>query len=202
MITPAGPADEETARTGSETRPRLNGQRRRHHSVRQSPAPPIASTTSSGPWSPWRALVRPVVAPNTAARRNRALSTVQSRRERRAGDGSSASGAVSLLRSGRRRVMPISVGRVSAAEQPTEVDACTYFGSPGDSTCARLPVPGWPANRVIRDRTRPQRTGESHAHPRCARNRPVPLGGDWLLARPGRRRRLRRREGVDALVPE
>src|SRR5246127_4614282 len=152
MITPAGPAEEETARTGSETRPRLNGQRRRHHSARQSPAPPIASTTSSGPWSPCRSLLRPA-APNTAASRNRALSTIQSRRERRAGGGSSASGPVRLLRRRRRRVMPPSVGRVSAAEQPAEVDACTHFGRPGDSTCARLRVSGRPANRVIRDRT-------------------------------------------------
>ena len=98
--------------------------------------------------------------------------------------------------------MPPSVGRVSAAEQPAEVDACTHFGRHGDSTCARLRVSGRPANRVIRDRTRPQRTGESHAHPRRARDRPIPLGGDWLLAHPRRRRRLRRREGVDALVPE
>src|SRR5437660_7625671 len=144
MIPPAGPAEEETARTGSEIRPTLNGQRRRHHSARQSPAPPIASTTSSGPWSPCRALLRPAAVPNTAARRNRALSTIQSRRERRAGGGSSASGAVSLPRRRRRRVMPLSVGRVSAAEQPAEVDACTHFGRQGFDLC---PIAGvWPAS--------------------------------------------------------
>ena len=40
--------------------------------------------------------------------------------------------------------MPPSVGRVTAAEQPTEVDACIDFGRPEDSPCGRLRVSGRP----------------------------------------------------------
>src|SRR4051794_3409855 len=85
MIRQATPAEDEKACIGTETRPRASGHCRRHHSERQSVAPPITSNTSRGPSNPrptWSASAK---APIPVASRNSVPSTIQSRCERRKG---------------------------------------------------------------------------------------------------------------------
>src|SRR5262245_28097352 len=137
MINPAAPpADDETARIGTEASPRPNGQRRRHQRARQSAAPPIASMTSSVPSKPRPTLSDSAEPPSAIASRKSKLSTIQSRRERRAGAASSSSGTTSLPRARRRPVITASLGGVTAVEQPTKVDPQHRLSSLDDRPAA------------------------------------------------------------------
>ena len=97
------------------------------------------------------------------------------------------------------RSLASSVGGAAAVEHPTEVDRSTDLRSARRSPCGR-----WSATRRAADpggRDRHDTARSSHARSPRAPHRPPPLGRDRRLARPHRLRRLRRRPGVDALVP-
>src|SRR5436305_3292938 len=201
MMIPAGPAEAETARIGREASPRTKGRRRRHQRARHSAAPPITSTTSSGPCNPWWTLLTSATLPSPIASRKSATSIIQSRCDRRAGGVSSSFMRTSSARRRRRAFITASLGGATAADHPTEVDRYIDLGR---STIALRPIVRWrpTANPVLSARPPHPRTGDSHAHPPRAPDPSTPLAGDRSLARPHPLRRLRRRKGVDALVPE
>ena len=145
---------------------------------------------------------RPAV-PNPTAARNRALSMIHWRRERRAGATSPSSGAASLRRVEARALIPISIGRAAAARTPDRSRWTSrlrsHHGRPS-ADCEGLPEANAGTCVIAPIRAPTQETPMLTRLAHLTFRHRWPVIGAWLVLTA--LRWLRRRQGLDALVPE